>query len=106
MELRAAIRYRLTATALFSWPGLGANRLEGEGVTRDVSTAGAFVLTAGCPPIGSIVKMRILLPSFRFADQSLKLVAEGRVVRVERPAQGGESNGFAIVSEGFEIPKT
>ena len=105
MELRSVIRYSLAASATFSWAGLGAQRLQGEGVTRDVSTEGAFVLTPSCPPTGAVVRIQILLPSFRVADRSLKLVAEGRVVRVEHLTHGEHANGFAIVSDGFVIPK-
>jgi hypothetical protein len=100
---QSATRYGLTASVLFSWAGQEPHWLQGEGVAHDVSTAGAFLLTS---LTGSRIKMQILLPSFLLADQSLKLVAEGRVVRVEHPAHDVESSGFAIVSEGFAIPKT
>lgn len=105
MELRSAIRYRITASAVFSWPGPGDHRVKAEGVTRDVSKSGAFVLTPSCPPAGAVVRMEILLATFRTAGRSLKLVAEARVVRVEHPALDELGGGFAVESEGFEIPR-
>ena len=104
VELRRAIRYSLAAPVVFTWTAPGAHRFQGAGVTRDVSKVGAFVLTSSCPPVGAIVKMEILFPSFRIAGQSLKLLAEGRVVRVEHPAHSEAGNGFAVFSEGFAIP--
>ena len=104
VELRSAIRYRLTAPVVFTWRGSSNDRVQGEGVTRDVSKSGAFILTPSCPPAGAVVRMEILFSSFRAAGRSLKLVAQGRVVRVEHPSVSAQDGGFAVDSEGFEIP--
>jgi hypothetical protein len=104
VELRSAIRYRITAPVVFTWPGLGDHRVQGEGVTRDVSKSGAFVLTPSCPPPGAAVRMEIWLFRFRSAGRPVTLVADARVVRVEHPALGEQVGGFAVVSEGFELP--
>ena len=50
MEMRREMRYRLDAQALFSWESAQHTRLQGEGVTRDISVFGAFIVTPTCPP--------------------------------------------------------
>jgi len=43
MEMRREMRYRLDASALFSWESRTAYRgLQGEGVTRDISVFGCI----------------------------------------------------------------
>ena len=106
MEQRTEIRYRLTASVVFRWRGPGLHLLQGEGVCRDVSVTGIFVLTPTCPPTGTVVNMEIFFPSLRIGAQTLKLVTEGRVVRLEHPAWGEQGNGFAaLLSDGFAIPR-
>jgi hypothetical protein len=36
--------------------------LYGEGITRDVSTTGAYVYTHTCPPVHAVLRTEILLP--------------------------------------------
>jgi hypothetical protein len=63
MELRREIRYRLDAPALFYWESAQHKRLRGEGVTRDISVFGAFILTPTCPPIDVPIQVEVVLPS-------------------------------------------
>jgi hypothetical protein len=105
VELRTIVRYRLGAPVVFSWRGQGPVRLQGEGITRDISARGAFILTPTSPPAEVMVMMEIFLPPLRDAGQSVRLVTEGRVIRIEHPAAETAQDGFAVVSEGFDIPE-
>src|SRR5579859_6770227 len=50
MDMRKEIRYRLDAPAVYSWEGMCGRRFHGEGITRDISVQGAFIVTATAPP--------------------------------------------------------
>ncbi len=63
MEMRKNIRYRLDAPAVFSWEGARRRRFQGEGVTRDISIQGAFIMSATMPPPDCPVQVDLLLPS-------------------------------------------
>jgi hypothetical protein len=104
MERRKAVRYRLAARAVFAWKGPEGNRRRAEGATRDIGLEGAFVLTATCPPIASMVQLDIFLPPFGQSARGTKITADEEVlvVRVEHPVAGG-SNGFAVVGKGFTL---
>lgn len=100
MELRNRVRYRLSADAIFAWEGAQHNRLLGEGVTRDISVAGAFIFTRTCPPIGAKVELEIFLSRARGNNgRAVQIKTEARVVRVEHTA----TEGFAAVSEDFTL---
>jgi hypothetical protein len=86
MEQRNRVRYRLSAAAVFVWDGPHDGRLHGEGLTRDISVAGAFVFTRTCPPVGAILELEIFLAP--------------RVIRVEH-SDGAE--GFAAVSKDLTL---
>lgn len=76
-----------------------------KGATRDISAAGAFILAAVCPPADVSVRVEIFLPLFEPAGHCLRLTAEGRVARVEHRGVCEVQDGFAVVSEGFDIPE-
>jgi len=105
VELRTIVRYRLGASVVFSWRGQRGAQLQGEGITRDISARGAFILTPTCPPAEVMVRMEIFLPPLREAGQSVRLLTEGRVIRIEHPAAETARDGFAVISEGFDIPE-
>jgi len=62
MEMRREMRYRLDASALFSWESAQHTRLQGEGVTRDISVFGAFIVTP-CAPLLMFDPVMVVLPS-------------------------------------------
>ena len=105
MELRSALRYQLAAQVVFKWEGLAGAELRGEGVTRDISVNGAFILTANCPPAGIMLRVEISLPQLYSGGRSIRMVNEGRVVRVERPVLGESRDGFALVGKDFAMPE-
>jgi hypothetical protein len=103
MEARASVRYRFGTPAVFSWEGQSGGRLKGEGITRDISVGGAYILTPTCPPPKVVIQLEIFLTSPGTTGRSLRIAAEGRVLRVEHPAKGKARGGFAVASESFEI---
>jgi hypothetical protein len=106
MELRNALRYRLAASAVFRWESPAGGLLQGQGITRDISVKGAFILTANCPPTGIVLSVEIFLPQFRNGGPGghlMKMVSEVQVVRVEHPVLGESQDGFAVVGEDFAI---
>jgi hypothetical protein len=98
---RKCVRYPLGARAVFSWEGPAQNRLRSEGLTRDVSLAGAFVFTLTCPPAGTAVQVELFLPPMHGAVPTALLRGEARVLRVERPPTREEQSGFAVSSDDF-----
>jgi PilZ domain len=101
MELRNRVRYRLSADAVFAWEGPHSNQLLGEGVTRDISVAGAFIFTRTCPPVGARVDLEIFLsPAPGSGRRTVQIKTEARVIRVEHD---GPAEGFAAVSQDFTL---
>jgi hypothetical protein len=101
MRLRREIRYRLDAPTLFSWESADHKRLQGEGITRDLSVLGAFILTPMCPPVNVPIHMEVVLPSLTGPKPVIRVSGAAHVVRVERSPRGEEKKGFAVVSEDF-----
>jgi hypothetical protein len=50
-----------------------------------------------------MIQLEIFLTSPGATGRSLRIAAEGRVLRVEHPAKGKARGGFAVASESFEI---
>jgi hypothetical protein len=101
MEMRKEIRYRLDAPALFSWESSQHERLQGEGVTRDISVFGAFIMTPTCPPVDVPIQVEVVLPSLTGTNPVIRVSGEARVLRVDHSLKGEGENGFAVVSEDF-----
>jgi hypothetical protein len=93
VELRKTNRYRLSAPAIFWWARPDGQSQGSEGVTRDLSTAGVFVVAGLCPPVGARVQLDILLPRMNDTAVGVRLHGEGLVLRVERG--GTTTTGFA-----------
>jgi hypothetical protein len=101
MEMRREIRYRLDAPALFSWESSQHERLQGEGITRDISVFGAFIVTPTCPPVDVPIQVEVVLPSLTGPMPVIRVSGEARVLRVDHSLKGEGENGFALVSEDF-----
>lgn len=104
MERRTNTRYRLSARAVFSWEGSEHKRFQGEGITRDLSLSGAFILTLTCPPVHSVVQVEFFLPPFHGTVATARIKADARVLRVEQATTGEQQSGFAVNSPGFGFP--
>lgn len=101
MELRKRVRYRLSAGAVFGWQGPKGNRLLAEGITRDISVAGAFIFTRTCPPVGATVELEIFLSTAPGSGvRAVHIKTEASVIRVEYSA---DAEGFAAVSRDFTL---
>ena len=98
-ELRNRVRYRLTADAVFTWDG-PSQSLRGEGITRDISVAGAFIFTRTCPPVGATVELEMFLSSIPTRAKSVQIKTIAKVIRVEHSPT---VEGFAAVSQDFQL---
>ena len=87
---------------MFRWSGPGDGSYQGEGVTRDISVAGAFVVTAACPPPNSLIQMEVF---FLLSDGGAKALmkADMMVLRVEHDVTGNKRSGFSAVGKGFSL---
>ena len=99
MEMRKDIRFRLDAPAVFSWEGARHKRFQGEGVTRDISVQGAFILTETMPPPDCPVQVDLLLPSLTGVMTTMRMTGKTRIIRVERPFTETVIRGFAVVTD-------
>jgi hypothetical protein len=103
VERRNAIRYRLDTPVVFRWQDGSGKRLEGEGVTRDVSEVGAYVFSARCPPLHKEVEIEIVVPPLHGAPKAwLKGIMQ--VLRVEAGPGGGF--GFSLAGKALAIIPT
>ena len=99
MEMRREIRYRLDAPAVFSWESVRRGRFHGEGITRDISVQGAFILSTTLPPPDCPVQVDLLLPSLTGMSATLRITGSARVTRVEEVSTGTWIRGFAVVTD-------
>jgi hypothetical protein len=99
MEMRKEIRYRLDAPAVFFWEGGPHRKFQGEGVTRDISVQGAFILTATMPPPNCPIQVDLLLPSLSGVKAVVHISGRARVIRVQDPSANTRILGFAVVTD-------
>jgi hypothetical protein len=97
MDMRKEIRYRLEAPAVFTWENFEHKRLQGEGITRDISLLGAFILSATCPPRRTSIRVELALPSVVGIEADIRIIGEAHVVRVQHSNGRHGENGFAVV---------
>jgi hypothetical protein len=81
-ERRSAVRYKLQLPVIFYWND-GIDHTDG-GCTCDVALDGALIRSAVCPPIGSEVRIEVLLPSLDCGSEELRIQCVGKVTRVTR----------------------
>ena len=95
--MRRVTRFPVDAPIAFWWVDNGIMK-RGEGQTRDISEAGAFVFSNMCPPAGSEIGFRILLPIVPGFEHKTRVEADGQVLRVERAPGREEYRGFAVLT--------
>lgn len=98
MEMRRELRYRFDAPAVFSWAAADGRRFQGEGITRDISLKGAFILTATMPPPGCPVQVDLLLPSLTGTSPMMRVTGKALVIRTEHPPSDIWTHGFAVLT--------
>jgi hypothetical protein len=99
-------RYGLRIPMAFSWKQARGIRREEVGVTRDISVAGAYILSTNPPPVETNVKLRAFLPPVKGASQSLRIHGQGLVVRVEPLHDRETREGFAVAGQHFVLRRT
>lgn len=79
-ERRNAARYNLRLPVLFHWKD-GEERTNG-GFTRDVGLKGALILSKVCPPVGTNVRVEVLIPSPDRHGEDLRIECIAKITRV------------------------
>ena len=83
-ERRDEVRYSLRLPVIFHWND-GREKMQG-GFTCDVARDGALIFSTRCPPIGSDVRVEILIPSPDRSGAELHVQCIGKVTRVVKEA--------------------
>jgi len=92
----------MSTSVIFHWKGPDNESFQGEGVTRDMSVASTFILTATCPPAKAVVRMEVLLP-LSDGESGACMNANMVVLRVEHNLAGNKRSGFSAVGRGFSL---
>ena len=83
MEKRKTTRYSLNCPTRFRWTNGNATSLTSNGLTRDMSVGGVFVLGRSNHPVGASIELNIAIPNLTGSAYGLNVVATGTVIRVE-----------------------
>ena len=95
-------RVPVDTKAEFFWGERTGDKKRGKGVTRDMSAGGLYLHTDTPPPVGSSVKLDMVLPKVRGMLKNLRMKVMGRVVRVQPPqAEDDPISGFAAITDRF-----
>jgi hypothetical protein len=90
-QRRSAVRYRLHLPVIFHWND-GGECTEG-GFTYDVAVNGALISSTRCPPIGSDIRIEVLVPSPADRNEQLRIQCVGKVTRA---VEDGERCSFGV----------
>lgn len=83
-ERRSAVRYKLRLPVIFHWND-GGDHTEG-GFTCEVAVDGVLIFCSTCPPVGTEVRIEVLVPSPDQFGEELRIECVGKVTRVwEQP---------------------
>jgi hypothetical protein len=82
----------------FFWENAEGGKFQAEGVTRDISDVGVYVLSEKCPPLKSKVRVEVMLAQQGIAGASLK--GNMWVLRVE---DGPEFAGCGFALAGTTL---
>jgi hypothetical protein len=99
---RSQIRYPLRTPVIYKWQDTSGSQRRARGWTRDISEAGAYVLSNQCPKKGEIVELTFKLLGFARQHTSRdknQLEMGGEVVRVDFAEIAGVGLGFAVRSK-------
>ena len=83
VELRKRNRYPLGVPVFFFWEPKNGPARSSEGTTRDLSTAGIYVVGDEAPDVGELLELDILFPVTAFCGPEMHLTGEGIVLRNE-----------------------
>ena len=96
MERRSSLRYPLRAEVVFAWDDEFGQHRERRGHTRDVGRMGAYIFASECPANGTRVALSVFLPASKGETGTLRIEAQGRVVRAEAAGEADAGAGFAV----------
>ena len=96
-------RYEMKVPARFLCPGAQRNPQWHNGMSRDVSQKGAFVVSSFCPAVGTVMRIEVLLPSPRRDSIPVHMCGQGKVVRVESCGEPAHLSGFGVEVSHFSL---
>jgi hypothetical protein len=103
MDRREALRFNLNVPIRFMWKNHGTSAESGSGKTRDISFKGLFVLADVCPPVGSAIRGKVMLPSPGGSDLVIRIKAV--VLRVEPTDVNEYAGGFAALTKKYSLER-
>jgi hypothetical protein len=101
-QRRATVRYKLRLPVIFHWND-GVEHTSG-GFTGDVALDGALILSSECPPVGSDVRVEVLLPSPEMENEELRIGCSGKVVHASERS-GFSAFGFHGIFEDEQLTR-
>jgi hypothetical protein len=101
-ERRKHVRYPVRVPVFFCWKKRGGAVFRSEGITRDISLRGAYVLSAMCPPVDTFIEIEIPLP-MPLPAPKLLIVGKLRIQRLESSLKKKRDRGFSAVGSGFVV---
>lgn len=96
-------RYEMRVPVNYFWPSPQRRTEWGNGVTRDISPKGVFVVSPSCPPRGTIVRIEVLLPSLHRNSSPIHMCGQAKVVRAESGQGSAGALGFAVEVAHFSL---
>jgi Tfp pilus assembly protein PilZ len=90
---RKGERYIIATKVWFNWQGTDGRWMEGEGITRDISGDGLFVLTDTLLKVGTPIVVMVEMPALKMFPKPITFRGSGKIVRIG-PEVGGLC-GFA-----------
>lgn len=99
---RRQIRYPLRTPVVYRWLDESGLQRRARGLTRDISEAGAYVVSSQCPPKGEFVQLTFKLLKLHEQQTPRKrehLEMGGEVVRIDFADVVGAAVGFAVRSK-------
>jgi hypothetical protein len=97
---RVVERYTVNLFTVFSWITGERQAQAAEGITRDVSSIGLYIMASTVPPLDSQMWFEIRLPEIGTKSPELRIRGEGEVCRVE---MSEDANGFAVHSKKLRV---
>ena len=97
-DRRVCSRFKLKGDAWFQWEAADGRHGEGEGVTRNVARAGAFIETSSTPPVYSKLRVIVTLRGRVSEKMTARLCGVGFVRHVRSSEQG------VMVGFGAAVP--
>lgn len=101
-QRRSAARYKLRLPVIFHWSE-GVEHTSG-GFTCDVALNGALIVSKQCPPVGSEVRIEILLPSPEMENEEICISCIGKVVHLSEKT-GYSEFGFHGVFQDDQLTR-